>query len=230
MAATVVAARDTLTHLYVTGNNLGSAGTAALFEAIVQAEGLPALVELRVDDCAIRPEAAHHVASALAHLPSLEILNISTNPLAPMGMAALAAKLKFTSEGSPPKLKELKLGWIKLGSVGGAESAADVLQFNTTVETIDLRGNDLKNNGVLHIARAMRAREGAPMQEMLLEYNSIEDQGLCALAQALKANPDAAPRLLKVSYNNHSSMARVALDEARDMVLELAGEDIELWY
>ena len=98
------------------------------------------------------------------------------------------------------------------------------------METIDLRGNDLKNNGVLHIARAMRAREGAPMQEMLLEYNSIEDQGLCALARALKANPDAAPRLLKVSYNNHSSMARVALDEARDMVLELAGEDIELWY
>lgn len=62
------------------------------------------------------------------------------------------------------------------------------------------------------------------------EYNSIEDQGLCAIAQALKANPEGAPRTLKVSYNNHTSMSRVALDEARDMVLELTGDDMELWY
>ena len=73
---------------------------------------MPALKELQVETCSIRPEAAKYVAEALGACKALETVNLSSNPLAPMGMKALAEALKF----GDCKVKDLRLGWVKLGS------------------------------------------------------------------------------------------------------------------
>lgn len=45
------------------------------------------------------------------------------------------------------QVESLKLGWCKLGPGEGAQAVANLLQFNTTIRTLDLRGNNLGNDG-----------------------------------------------------------------------------------
>ena len=41
----------------------------------------------------------------------------------------------------------LKAGWCKIGEKDGAKAIADLILFNTTLTTLDLRGNGLSNPG-----------------------------------------------------------------------------------
>ena len=41
----------------------------------------------------------------------------------------------------------LKMGWCKLGADEGAQAVADLLMFNTTLASVDLRGNGLGDAG-----------------------------------------------------------------------------------
>ena len=44
-------------------------------------------------------------------------------------------------------LTTLKMGWCKLGADEGAQALADLLMFNTTLASVDLRGNGLGDAG-----------------------------------------------------------------------------------
>ena len=44
-------------------------------------------------------------------------------------------------------LTTLKMGWCKLGADEGAQAVADLLMFNTTLASVDLRGNGLGDAG-----------------------------------------------------------------------------------
>ena len=39
------------------------------------------------------------------------------------------------------------MGWCKIGEGNGAKAIADLILFNTTLTTLDLRGNSLSNPG-----------------------------------------------------------------------------------
>ena len=41
------------------------------------------------------------------------------------------------------------MGWCKVGEADGAKAIADLILFNTTISTLDLRGNSLNNPGVM---------------------------------------------------------------------------------
>ena len=43
----------------------------------------------------------------------------------------------------------LKMGWCKIGENNGAKAIADLILFNTSLTTLDLRGNGLGNAGEL---------------------------------------------------------------------------------
>lgn len=95
----------------------------------------------------------------------------------------------------------LKLGWCKLGGGAGARGLADILLFNSTLASLDLRGNALGNDGAVALARALRSHGNALLTELDLGYNEIKDDGACALAQALKANAEGAVRQLRLNAN-----------------------------
>lgn len=62
-------------------------------------------------------------------------------------MKAVADALKY--DGC---VKEIKLGWCKLG-VPGADAVADLIRFNTTLDTVELQGNTFGNDGCILVAR-----------------------------------------------------------------------------
>ncbi len=47
------------------------------------------------------------------------------------------------------QVESLKLGWCKLGPGEGAQAVANLLQFNTTIRTLDLRGNNGGQQGLM---------------------------------------------------------------------------------
>ncbi len=47
----------------------------------------------------------------------------------------------------PLQVETLKMGWCKIGGGEGAKAVADLVMFNTTLRTLDLRGNGFGNDG-----------------------------------------------------------------------------------
>ncbi len=65
----------------------------------------------------------------------------------------------------------------------GAHHVADLLMFNSTIRTLDLRGNALGNDGAIILSRGLKTAESIKLQELDMGYNEIRDEGACALAQ-----------------------------------------------
>lgn len=80
------------------------------------------------------------------------------------------------------QVETLRLGWCKLGSGDGAAAVADLLLFNASLVTVDLRGNGFGDSGAIHIARALRELTTEKLAELDLGYNEIKDDGACQLA------------------------------------------------
>ena len=178
----------------------------------------------------IGPEGVASLVRALKGHESLESLELGYNPLGPKGSRTLVVVAKFDL----PRLETLKLGWCKLG-VEGSRSISELLVMNSTLRSLDLRGNELGNDGAIILGRGLKsAGGGSPvgaageqqqqqqLKELDLGYNEIKDDGACAIAQALKANADGAPRELKLNSNYITRFGQVALTEAIDMVYEMS--------
>lgn len=59
-----------------------------------------------------------------------------------------AAVLSFKVHAAAPlQVEVLKMGWCKVGEGDGAKAIADLILFNTSLTTLDLRGNSLNNPG-----------------------------------------------------------------------------------
>lgn len=77
----------------------------------------------------------------------------------------------------------MKLGWCKIGGKEGAQAIADLLMFNQSLVTLDLRGNGLGNSGAGAIASGLKGHENEHLTELDLGYNEIKDDGACSVAQ-----------------------------------------------
>lgn len=81
------------------------------------------------------------------------------------------------------QVEKLGLGWCKVGAEEGARSLADLLMFNTSLRSVDLRGNELGDAGAAQISRALKEHSNEGLLELDLGYNEIKDDGACFLAQ-----------------------------------------------
>jgi len=73
---------------------------------------------------------------------SLPRVVFSYNPIGAEGAKALAEILKYGMG-----VEVLKLGWCKIGGGEGAKAVADLVMFNSTLRTLDVRGNSFGNDG-----------------------------------------------------------------------------------
>lgn len=80
------------------------------------------------------------------------------------------------------QLDTLKLGWCKIGPEEGASAIADLIMYNTSISSLDLRGNNLGDPGASAIAQSMRGHENDHFTELDMGYNEIKDEGAYALA------------------------------------------------
>ena len=88
------------------------------------------------------------------------------------------------------QVETLRLSWCKLGSGDGATAVADLLLFNSSLTTVDLRGNNLGDPGAFQVARALRELTNEKLSELDLGYNEIKDEGACQLALVSDLKPD----------------------------------------
>eukprot|EP00873_Tetraselmis_striata_P004342 jgi/Tetstr1/424606/TSEL_015128.t1 len=238
-----------ITHLDIGNNGITAEGAEALATYLT---GNKNIVELKVYMNDIGNGGMYKVAEAVKTCPKLEHFDISGNNFGEEGMAVLAAALKgkgtlkhldvsynpIGHKGATslvdvakydlPAVEILKLGWCTIGGVDGAVALSDLIMYNTSMQTLDLRGNNLGDNGAIHLARGFRQHQNENFEELDLGYNEIKDDGACALAQALKANAMGSVRELKLSSNYITRLGQVALSEAVDMVYDMSGKTKDL--
>ena len=119
------------------------------------------LEHIKLTDCDIRPEEAQHLAQALCVNTSVKTLTLSGNPLDDEGAKALAEML----------------------GGNGAESSGTV---NTTLEHVDLSSCDIGPVGAQHLAQALCVNTS--VKTLGLSHNLLRDEGAKALAEMLGGN------------------------------------------
>ncbi len=158
------------------------------------------------------------LASGLKDHSNLKKLDLSQNPIGQAGVASVVDVLKHDMG-----IEVLKLAWCNNGE--NAEQIGQLIMYNTTIKELDLRGNGLKDNGMIWIARSLRESQ-LDLSKLNLAYNDIQDDGAVSLAQSLKHNPDSAPRDLNITSNMLTRMGQVALTEALDQVFDMAKREM----
>lgn len=84
-------------------------------------------------------------------------------------------------------LQYLYLGDNKLCS-GDAIQIGNLLRANSTLDLLDLRDNDLQDEGLEHIAEALRSQPSGPgegLKYLVLSNNQMTSQGMNSLVEAL---------------------------------------------
>ena len=89
----------------------------------------------------------------------------------------IQAFIKFVDQ-----VESLKMGWCKLGKVEGAAAVSDLVMFNNTLHSLDVRGNGFEDNGAILLSRALKEHTNQHLKELDLGYNEIKDDGACQLA------------------------------------------------
>jgi Ran GTPase-activating protein (RanGAP) involved in mRNA processing and transport len=142
------------------------------------------------------------LATALARGRTVEVLDVSFNPLADAGARALAAGLEHSS------LRKLRLCFCQI-SASGTQALATGLARCGLLE-LDLQGNSIGDDGARALAAALA---GLPaLMKLDLSFCEVRDPGAHALAAALTCN--ATLRKLKLQLNRIGDDGARALAEA----------------
>ena len=175
--AAVLETNTTLTHLYLSCNNLGPAGAVSLATAL---ETNTTLTNLNLSINNLGLAGAESLATALKTNTALTNLDLSGNSIGPAGAESLATALKTNTT-----LTNLDLSGNNLGPAG-AESLATALKTNTTLTNLDLSGNNLGPAGAESLATALKTNTS--LTNLNLSGNNIGPLGAESLAKVLKTN------------------------------------------
>ena len=79
--------------------------------------------------------------------------------------------------------------WLQQNEItaNGAATIADGLRDNTTLETLELSGNQLRDKGIYHLTQVL-ATHNSTLQKLYCGTNGITDHGAQYIAQLLKKN------------------------------------------
>ena len=135
-----------------------------------------ALTNLDLGGNNIGAEGIHLLLDNIKGNSALMTLELGYNPFGPEGAKYLTDALKFDL-----KISVLKLGWCKIGGGDGAKAIADLIMYNDSLSELDLRGNNLGNDGAIFLSRGLKAHQNPKLKELDLGYNEIKDDGACAL-------------------------------------------------
>ena len=111
------------------------------------------------------------------------------------------------------------MGWCKIGK-DGAWYIADAIKYNEHVTTLDLRGNELGDEGCAALAQSLQV-VNENLVSLDLGYNEIKDNGAFALAQAIKNNANGSMQSISMNNNYITKFGEVALTEAVELVEEM---------
>uniref|UniRef100_A0A0G4HGZ4 Uncharacterized protein n=1 Tax=Chromera velia CCMP2878 TaxID=1169474 RepID=A0A0G4HGZ4_9ALVE len=111
-------------------------------------------------------------------LPNLLSLDVSDNPLGPLGVAFLAKGLAVPSWSwvQPIPLQSLKLARTKAWGAGVVALGNALKRFKLqSLQVLDLEGNDMQSEGLKSLLSAFRARAVPRLRVLVLKNNELRD-------------------------------------------------------
>ena len=203
--------------LRLSNNDLRGEGAKALAEMLggngAESSGTvnTTLEHVDLSHCSIGPVGEQHLAQALCVNTSVKTLNLRDNDLRDEGAKALAEMLGGNGAESSgtvnTTLEHVNLSGCSIGPVG-AQHLAQALCVNTSVKTLNLRDNDLRDEGAKALAE-MLGGNGAEssgtvnttLEHVDLSWCRIGPVGAQHLAQALCVNTSLSVETLKLNGN-----------------------------
>jgi Ran GTPase-activating protein (RanGAP) involved in mRNA processing and transport len=161
---------NSLTHLFLQGNDMGDTGGSAIGEVLKSNNSLT-MVDLKWNQLGDSGAAA--IAEALKINNSLLALNLSNNKIEDSGGASIGEALKINNS-----LTALDLKWNKIGDSGGA-SIGEALKINTSLTQLDLGENKIRASRVEDICRAITRNKN--LAEDKAELGKIQELLLVAI-------------------------------------------------
>ena len=103
-------------------------------------------------------------------------------------------------------------------------------RYNSTLSTLDLRGNNLGDEGCGSLAASLQI-VNETLTSLDLGYNEIKDEGAYMLASAIKGNGGGVLNEIKLNNNYITKFGEVALTEAAELVQEMnEGKELEVYF
>ncbi|KFH68943.1 hypothetical protein, variant [Podila verticillata NRRL 6337] len=151
----------------------------------------------------LSPSAQYEALFRLRELPTMKTIHI----VLPKGL------ITFVSFQPKTSSHLCKLSFeLATGSMGGKEFArlAEALKNNSTLTTLDLRGNSIGDNGAQALSETLKTN--STLTTLDLRGNSIGDNGAQALSKTLKTNSTLT--ILDLQENSIGDSGAQALAEA----------------
>ncbi|KAL4221640.1 Leucine-rich repeat-containing protein 34 [Mactra antiquata] len=165
------------------------------------------LEELHLQKFDIRDFGATRLAENLMENFTLQYLDLSCNRITRDGTKELAKVLKKNTA-----IKKLDLSFNRLEDDGAMHLAEAIATYNTTLETLDVRTNNICGKGLCSLSDAMKMNNS--LTQIYIWGNKLEESAAIAFANLLetgrleKANTDVQPYLVDgrtiLSELNHS--------------------------
>ena len=146
---------------------------------------------------------AYHLSQALRVNTSLTTLHLSNTFISSKIVSYLGMRLnRGDTVDSPwnPQARGTNTSYAPLDSsiAEGASSLAQALRENTSLTTLDLSDNNIRDSGASCLAQALRVN--ASLTTLNLRDNSIAEEGIHSLSQALVVNKSLATLDLTLNF------------------------------
>ncbi|XP_065539381.1 NACHT, LRR and PYD domains-containing protein 6 isoform X2 [Lathamus discolor] len=181
----VLGTSPALTELGLAGNkDLGDEGVRRLCEGLRRGAG--PLRELRLGGCSLTAAGCRALASVLAAVPGLALLDLSDNAVGDGGVRELCAALRGPGRG----LRKLELWQCGLTELG-CETLAAVLADTPSLAELHLGGNAVGDGGVRRLSRGLRDPR-CRLRTLRLWQCGLTELGCETLAAVLADSPSLA--------------------------------------
>uniref|UniRef100_A0ABI7ZR21 NLR family pyrin domain containing 13 n=1 Tax=Felis catus TaxID=9685 RepID=A0ABI7ZR21_FELCA len=169
-----------LTHLNLSSNNLGIPVSTMIFKTL--RHSACNIQYLWLESCGLTPLACRHLFLELSKNSSVRFLSLGDNDLSGVEVKSLQGP----SEMPESSLKELSLWFCQLGTPS-CKYLSDALLKNKSLTHLNLRKNNLRDEGVKFLCKAL-SRPDCSLQNLDLSDCSFTAEGCQELANALQHN------------------------------------------
>ena len=167
-----------LTHLNLSGNEIGESGAQLLSNALFYNT---TLTHLNLDDNLVGPLGVAYLSLALVVNTTLTYLNLDGNLAQAFGATYLSRALSRNITA----LTDLNLARNEIDD-SVAESLSRALSVNTTLTYLNLSGNEIGASGAIYLSEALS--ENTTLTDLNLSDNEIGTSGATSLSHVLTRN------------------------------------------
>ncbi|XP_010512722.1 PREDICTED: RAN GTPase-activating protein 1-like [Camelina sativa] len=164
--------------LHFHNNMTGDEGAIAIAEIVRQC---PSLEDFRCSSTRIGSEGGVALAEALQHCTHLKKLDLRDNMFGVEGGIALAKTLSVLTH-----LTEIYMSYLNLEDEGTEAIAEALLKSATSLEVLELAGNDITVNSTGKLAACIASKQS--LSKLNLSENELKDEGSILIAKAVEGH------------------------------------------